>query len=437
MHVRLGFKNVWLMSALGMKMMGLTETVYNLSWLITALLQMTLVCVLITLVTASSVFQYSDKVLIFFYFEAFSLAVISMCFLLATLFSSSKAASLLGPMLFFGSFFPYYALDDDQYDITAKGASCLLAPTCFALGADVLAAYEGGLVGVQAANINEQTSNFTYSLCVSMLLVDALLYGGLAWYLDKVLPSEHGTQLPLYFPLLPSYWCGVRVGSAAARTRREEQIELTHAPQQRLAVKGRLHGWRKGLATFGLRLRILARSVWVGCSGARRRNTNGGQAYQRMHQQQVEGSKQVLDRGGRAHFVSAAVLGDDEDGIDGGDDQAKEEEEEAVEAQRRNQQISGSGVKPPRCGYFEPPATELQGLNGDSCLHLRGLRKVFPNPAGGDERVAVQGLSMTLFPGQVTVLLGHNGAGMCKLILMVFPLIYPCAFVLNCDLIQC
>lgn len=92
-----------------MKMMGLTDGVYNLSWLITTLLQMTLVSVLITLVTAGSVFEYSNKLYVFLYFEAFSLAVVNMCFLLSTFFSRSKSASLLGPMIFFASFFPYYA----------------------------------------------------------------------------------------------------------------------------------------------------------------------------------------------------------------------------------------------------------------------------------------------------------------------------------------
>ena len=56
-------------------------------------------------------------------------------------------------------------VNDDQYDISAKTATCVLAPACFALGAEVFADYEGGLVGVQSSNINQETSNFTYSAC--------------------------------------------------------------------------------------------------------------------------------------------------------------------------------------------------------------------------------------------------------------------------------
>jgi hypothetical protein len=80
----------------GMKMMGLTNTVYNLSWLITSLFQFTIVSILITLATAGNVFEYSNKFIVFIFFEVFSLAIINFCFLLATLFSKSKSASLLG-----------------------------------------------------------------------------------------------------------------------------------------------------------------------------------------------------------------------------------------------------------------------------------------------------------------------------------------------------
>ena len=93
----------------GMKMMGLTDTVYNFSWFLTAFIQMTLIALLITLVTSTTVFEYSNKFYVFVYFEAFGLAIMGMCFLLATFFSRSKTASLIGPMIFFVTFFPYYA----------------------------------------------------------------------------------------------------------------------------------------------------------------------------------------------------------------------------------------------------------------------------------------------------------------------------------------
>jgi hypothetical protein len=60
---------------------------------------------------------------------------------------------------------------------------------------------------VQHSNAFESyDSNLSYAAAVSLLLLDAALYTALAWYLDKVLPAEYGTQLPWWFPVSRGYW---------------------------------------------------------------------------------------------------------------------------------------------------------------------------------------------------------------------------------------
>merc|ERR1712232_101180 len=39
-----------------------------------------------------------------------------------------------------------------------------------------------------------------------MLVIDAVIYQVLAWYIEKVFPGTLGLPQPWYFPLLPSYW---------------------------------------------------------------------------------------------------------------------------------------------------------------------------------------------------------------------------------------
>ena len=103
-------------------------------------------------------------------------------------------------MIFFASFFPYYAVNDAQYSASAKTATCILAPACFALGANVFADYEGGLVGIQTDNYTEESSNFSYSACVGMLFLDAVLYGLLVRGTHELIFQEH----PVMFSLLYS-----------------------------------------------------------------------------------------------------------------------------------------------------------------------------------------------------------------------------------------
>ncbi|CAI5718847.1 unnamed protein product [Peronospora effusa] len=73
---------------------------------------------------------------------------------------------------------------------------------------------------------------------------------------------------------------------------------------------------------------------------------------------------------------------------------------------------------------FEPVNTELrdQERQGE-VLAVQRLRKVFSVPGG--EKVAVQGLDLTMYKNQITCLLGHNGAGKTTLISMLTGMIAP------------
>ena len=79
---------------------------------------------------------------------------------------------------------------------------------------------------------------------------------------------------------------------------------------------------------------------------------------------------------------------------------------------------------------LEPISAEWrQQLTGDSnmkCISIRNLRKEFGSSYSASEhRLAVEDLNMDAFQGQVTVLLGHNGAGKSTTIGMLVGLIPP------------
>lgn len=58
----------------------------------------------------------------------------------------------------------------------------------------------------------------------------------------------------------------------------------------------------------------------------------------------------------------------------------------------------------------EPVSADmLRQQEENKCIMIRGLRKVYETTA--EDRVAVKGLTMDIYEGQCTVLLGHNGAG--------------------------
>lgn len=75
--------------------------------------QFALSSVLLTVCTMSTLFQYSDKTLVFVYFFSFGLSGIMLSFMISTFFTRAKTAVAVGTLAFLGAFFPYYTVNDE------------------------------------------------------------------------------------------------------------------------------------------------------------------------------------------------------------------------------------------------------------------------------------------------------------------------------------
>mmetsp|Transcript_24374 Transcript_24374/g.37578 ORF Transcript_24374/g.37578 Transcript_24374/m.37578 type:complete len:1959 (-) Transcript_24374:259-6135(-) len=75
--------------------------------------------------------------------------------------------------------------------------------------------------------------------------------------------------------------------------------------------------------------------------------------------------------------------------------------------------------------HIEPVADALKAQEKDNkCVSIKNLRMCFTN-VNGTEKVAVEGLNLNMYTGQVTALLGHNGAGKSTTINMLTGLLKP------------
>ncbi|CBJ29591.1 conserved unknown protein [Ectocarpus siliculosus] len=353
-----------------LKMMGLPDLIYHGSWLVTFQVQWVVTNVLIMLVVRTSVFRYSNHWLVFLWLEAVALSVMAFCFLMSTFFSRSKTAATLGSLVFFAAFFPYYYVGDKALSgVKTKTWASLLAPTCLALGSDTFAAFEGGLVGVQLSNMTQSyEDHLPYVSMVAMLLADSAIYFLLAWYLDKVIPSEFGTPLPWHFPVS---------GPLAARRRR--RAKQAPSPQEtRGTVDAGITGAGRGLAD---RLR-LGKRRWGGIVRGSGRSTGDNDLRASL----LSGSS-PQPRVARERVPSSGLNG--------------------VMAYDHTDEEGGPKVEP------VGPQLSRQVAEGRT-VSTRGLVKVY-----GNGKKAVKGLDLDLYEGQISVLLGHNGAGKSTAISMI------------------
>jgi ATP-binding cassette subfamily A (ABC1) protein 3 len=81
---------------------------------------------IITACTMTSIFQYSDKSVVFMYFFVFGLSAIMLSFLITTFFSRAKTAVAVGTLSFVGAYFPYYTVIDVAVPMYAIRISSIL-----------------------------------------------------------------------------------------------------------------------------------------------------------------------------------------------------------------------------------------------------------------------------------------------------------------------
>lgn len=148
----------------------------------------------------------SSPVLVFLYFFLFGLSEITFAFLISTFFSKAKLAAIVGPIALFITVLPKYLFFgfESTEDLSGKRIASILSPTAFSFGADVIADYEYAGVGVNWENMWD--GDYTFATSILFMAFDTVLYAILAWYCDKVLPSEYGPRLGFLFFLQKSYW---------------------------------------------------------------------------------------------------------------------------------------------------------------------------------------------------------------------------------------
>ncbi|CAJ0940457.1 unnamed protein product [Ranitomeya imitator] len=201
-----------------MKMMGLNNAVHWVAWFITGFVQLSIsVTALTGILKYGQVLMHSNVFIIWLFLSVYAVATIMFCFLVSVLYSKAKLASACGGIIYFLSYVPYMYVairEEVAHDkITAfeKCIASLMSTTAFGLGSKYFALYEVAGVGIQWKTFSQspvEGDDFNLMLSMMMLIIDAVVYGILTWYIEAVHPGMYGLPRPWYFPFQRSYWLG-------------------------------------------------------------------------------------------------------------------------------------------------------------------------------------------------------------------------------------
>ena len=197
--------------AMMLKMMGLADDVWWASWIITALVKNVVSVSLIALVASTGrVFHNADGLVVWVLFLLFELTCVGFALSASSFFSRAKTGGVFGMMLYLMLALPAYAFTAGLgagVGVAPKIGLCIFAPFAFNLAIGVI--MRSQQLGRPLGWGNLMDANLTplgvpLGAVLGMLALDAVLYLLLAWYLNKVVPSEYGT------PLHPCFCIGMR-----------------------------------------------------------------------------------------------------------------------------------------------------------------------------------------------------------------------------------
>uniref|UniRef100_A0A8C2DLY5 ATP-binding cassette, sub-family A (ABC1), member 4b n=1 Tax=Cyprinus carpio TaxID=7962 RepID=A0A8C2DLY5_CYPCA len=216
-----------------LKAMGVSNGVIWYTWFIDSFLMMATSTALLTaIIMVGKVLNYSDPIILFLFLLTFTVATIMQCFLMSVFFNKANLAAACSGIIYFTLYLPHIFCFAWQDRITKemKLAVSFLSPVAFGFGTEYLSRYEEQGLGLQWDNIRTRPlegDEYSFFTSIHMMLLVAVIYAFLAWYLDNVFPGQYGIGRPFYFPLQPSYWLKIE-----KKREREEQLKTQEEIQQ-------------------------------------------------------------------------------------------------------------------------------------------------------------------------------------------------------------
>ena len=246
-----------------MRVMGLSNVTHWCAWFITAFVMTFAVAFLLCIIIKfGQITPHSDLSVLLVFFCCFTIATITQCFLISTFFGKANLAAVSASIIYFLLYLPYTVLYN--YGLALKwwqqALASLSSTVAFGYGIEVISLYEIQAVGANWTNFYQtpysKNNGFTLNLVCIEMLVDAIIYLILTWYIETVFPGksnfllvflffcklsilrdkilvstfiieyhwyflgEFGIPRKFYFPLQPSYWCG---SSRCWRSKQEQR----------------------------------------------------------------------------------------------------------------------------------------------------------------------------------------------------------------------
>ena len=190
----------------GMKIMGLGEGTYFLSYFIQYVV-ITFVDSIINTIILAFIFTKIPFYYLFIILFLWTLDLFAMIFFFQSFIDKTRVALILSLLIYFATYFLSMACMDEGASKVLKIIMSILPPVCIELGIVLLGKFESHFKQFHPSDYTKIYTNYSIFIMNLMQFIDFFLYLFLGYYLQNVLPHEFGIKKPWYFLFTSEYWC--------------------------------------------------------------------------------------------------------------------------------------------------------------------------------------------------------------------------------------
>ena len=204
----------------GMKIMGLNEGTYFLSYFIQYVI-ITFIDSVINTFFMSLLFSRIPFILLFVILFLWALDIFGLIFFFQSFIDKTRVALILSLLIYFVMFFISMACMDEDANKVLKIILSIFPPVSLELGIVLIGKFESHFKDFHIEDYFETYTNYSIFIMNLMQVIDFLLYLFLGYYLQNVIPHDFGIKRPLYFICTSEYWC-----SNKNKNNRKSEINL-------------------------------------------------------------------------------------------------------------------------------------------------------------------------------------------------------------------
>ncbi|CAD8172616.1 unnamed protein product [Paramecium pentaurelia] len=185
----------------GMKMMGLNNTSFYLSWIIQYLLIYTIISIIATILLSAIVFTHTDGFVLFLNYWLFCIVLIFQSMFISVFFTRALFGLIVAIVWYLLMYMVISLVGSGQEIVPESsywGAS-ISSHAGMSFAFDVMVMFEAQGRGVSMSTISTKVENYAVNIALIMHILNIFFYLIMSIYLDLVFPNEWGKKLhPLF-----------------------------------------------------------------------------------------------------------------------------------------------------------------------------------------------------------------------------------------------